>query len=161
MYRISIFFLFVYICFSSLKGKAQDFDKATFYKVLAADNEKELDEQLNLVKKSGIKEKAAYEGVLLMKKAGLLKKPKDKLNTFKAGHKKLEPAIAADQDNMEYRFLRVLIQENAPKILGYKKELAADSQLINSNFNLLSPLLKQVITDYSKKSKTIKIPNRN
>jgi hypothetical protein len=161
MYRIRIFFLLLGICFISLQSKAQDFDKETFYKVLSADNEKDIDEQVKLVKKSGIKEKTAYEGVLLMKKSGLLKKPKDKLNTFKAGHNKLEPAITADKDNIEYRFLRVLIQENAPKILGYKKELAADSQLINSNFNQLSPLLKQVITDYSKKSKTIKIPIHN
>jgi hypothetical protein len=161
MYRSSIFFLLLFVFGIGKPVSAQEFDKATFYKVLSADNETDIAAQLSVVQKSSVKEKTAYEGVLLMKKAGLLKRPKDKLNTFKAGHAKLEPAIAADNGNVEYRFLRLLIQENAPKILGYRKELATDSQLINTNFNQLSPLLKQVITDYSKKSKVIKIPSHN
>jgi hypothetical protein len=44
---------------------------------------------------------------MLMKKSGLLSKPKKKLKVFKAGREKLETAIRRDDSvNVEYHFLR-------------------------------------------------------
>jgi hypothetical protein len=95
---------------------------------------------------------------LLMKKAGMMAKPKDKISFFKSGRTKLEAAIAAEKDNVEYRFLRLIMQEHAPKIVKYRNELEEDSKLIKTNFNKLSAQLQQLITDYSKKSKVLKTP---
>ena len=65
-------------------------------------------------------------------------------------------SISKDAKNAEYRFLRIIIQEHAPKIVKYRNELEADSRLILDNYKNLPQFLQQVITDYSKKSKVLK-----
>jgi hypothetical protein len=111
---------------------------------------------LNIIKGMSLVEKEAYEGALLMKKAGLVANAKEKLSLFKSGRSKLESAISKNTDNTEYRFLRVVIQEHAPRIVKYKNELEEDAKLIRNNFKNLSAFLQQVINDYSKKSTVLK-----
>lgn len=153
--------LIFFAAFTKLTAQQHDFDRPTFYKVLAADNVADIDVQITSVQKSSVAEKAAYEGVLLMKKSGLVPKAKDKLHFFKEGRIKLEAAIAADKNNTEYRFLRVIIQEHAPKIVKYRNNLDGDCKMIQDNFNTLSSSLQQVITDYSRNSKSLKLPSHN
>ncbi len=150
--------LLLAFCFVMVQAKQQqqNFDKSVFYTILETGKAGDLDTQLNIVKKSSLPEKAAYEAVLLMKKAGMMAKPKDKLNLFKLGRAKLEAAIANDNTNTEYRFLRLIIQENAPKILKYQNAIEDDGKLIRLNFKSLSQLLKDIISGYSKKSKVLK-----
>ena len=140
------------------KPLKQDFDKAIFYKVIASGNIAAIDTQLDIVTQSSLTEKEAFEGVLLMKKAGMVARPKDKLSLFKTGRLKLESSILKENANTEYRFLRLLIQEHAPRIVKYRNKLEEDSQNIRTNFKNLSPVLQSVITDYSKKSTTLQIP---
>jgi hypothetical protein len=92
-----------------------------------------------------------------MKKAGLVSGPRKKLDLFKSGHKKLEEAINSDRGNVEFRFLRFIIQENSPRFLGYKGEMKEDSLFINKNFKSLSPAVQKAIVDYSKKSEMLNI----
>jgi len=153
--------LIFFAALAKLTAQQHDFDRATFYKVLAADNVADIDAQITSVQKSSVADKTAYEGVLLMKKSGLVPKAKDKLHFFKEGRIKLEAAIAADKNNTEYRFLRVIIQEHAPKIVKYRNNLDEDGKMIQANFNTLSSSLQQVITDYSRNSKSLKLPIHN
>jgi hypothetical protein len=96
-----------------------------------------------------------------MKKAGLVGGPGKKLRTFKDGHKRLEAAIQKDSNNAEYRFLRVMVQENAPGILNYNKELQTDGEFVNKHFEKLPPVVQKAITDYSKRSKVLKPASKN
>ena len=112
-------------------------DKEKLYSAMSSDDLKMVDAELKRIESSGDVEAEAFEGALLMKKAGLIKGAKQKLDVFKEGHKKLESAIKADTAHAEFRFLRLMIQENAPKILGYHKELETDQSLLKSKFNLL------------------------
>ncbi len=146
--------------FTVVKGKSQNkgFDRSAFYAVLKSGNAEEIDAQIKIVKKSLIPEKEAYEGTLLMKRSELYAKAKDKLNVFKSGRSKLESSISKDSDNTEYRFLRLIIQEHAPRVVKYRNELEEDSRIIQTNFNNLSQFLQQLIIDYSKDSKVLKIP---
>jgi hypothetical protein len=155
-----IFNMLLVFSFAVVQGKSQrqGFDKSTFYAVLASENVDDIDAQLNIVKVSLIAEKEAYEGALLMKKSGLVTKAKDKLSLFKSGRSKLESSISKNIDNIEYRFLRLIIQEHAPKIVKYRDKLEEDSKLINARFKSLSQFLQQLIVDYSKKSKILKTP---
>lgn len=155
-----VFNLLLIFSFAVVQGKSQHqgFDKPVFYTVMASGNEDDIDVQLSIVKGSLMPEKEAYEGALLMKKSGLVTKAKDKLNLFKSGRSKLESSISKDSDNTEYRFLRLIIQEHAPKVVKYRNELEEDSKLIRTNFKSLSQFLQQEIIDYSKKSKVLKIP---
>lgn len=134
----------------------KDFDKTGYYAVLSSEKIDEINLQLQNLKEMAFSEKDAYEGALLMKKSGLVGNAKEKLNLFKNGRQKLESSIKKETRNVEYRFLRIIIQEHAPKVVKYRNELDEDSQLVISNYKSLPQFLQQVITDYSKKSKVLK-----
>lgn len=75
---------------------------------------------------------------------------------FKAGHKELEAAISQDKDNAEYRFMRLMIQEHSPGILGYKEEIQTDSDYIRKSFKNLPGPVQQAIIHYAReKSKVL------
>lgn len=143
----------------ALQGNSQkiNFDKSAFYSAMASDNLDEINTQLNTIKGVSISEKEAYEGALLMKKAGLVTKAKDKLSLFKSGRLKLEASIKRDNKNIEFYFLRLIIQEHAPKIVNYRTELEEDSLLVRTNYKTLSQVIQQAIIQYSKKSKVLKL----
>jgi hypothetical protein len=148
---------FVAIAMLSLSFAAgQGFDKSAYYKNLSLKDVKRIDEELNLVKNLPLPDRDAYEGALLAKKAGLAGKAKEKLNLFKAGKKKLESAISSDSKNTEWRFLRLIIQENAPKAVNYKNNIKDDSEHVRKNFQSLPEPVKKVVLDYSKNSKVLK-----
>ena len=135
--------------------RQENLDRAAFYNVMAAGKLDQINAELEVVKKSAMPGKTAFEGTLLMKKAGVVSGPGKKLSLFKAGHTKLEAEIAKDSANTELRFLRLMIQENAPGILGYKGELQKDREHIRKHFTSLLPVVQHAITDYSKKSKVL------
>jgi len=147
--------------FSVIAVKANNlhtnFDKSAFYNALASDNMETINSQLAVIKASSVNEKDAYEGVLLMKKAGLVAKAKEKLSLFKAGRTKLEAAIKKDKENAEFSFLRLIIQEHAPKIVDYSNDIKTDVAAIRSNYKTLPQVVQQAISDYSKKSKILKL----
>ncbi len=134
-----------------------NFDKQLFYKVISKDNIGEIDGQLTKLEGIVMPEKNAYEGTLLMKKANLVKNSKEKLKLFKSGREKLESAILKNNGHTEFRFLRVIIQEHAPKIVKYHNKLDEDTALISSMYKNLSPDLQAIILDYSRSSKFLKI----
>ena len=92
-----------------------------------------------------------------MKKASFGGSPATKLKLFKQGRKLLEASIKEDPDNAEYRFLRLIIQEHAPGVLGYKYDLEKDSEYIRKSYKSLPDELQHTIADYSKKSKALKL----
>ena len=132
------------------------FDRPAFYMAMASNNLAEVEGQLTVIRSSGIADKEAYEGALLMKKSGLVSKAKEKLSLFKSGRSKLESALAKDNRNAEFRFLRLIIQEHAPKIVNYRGDIEQDSDLIRSGFKNLPPVVQQAIIDYSKRSTILK-----
>ena len=152
---ISLLLLFsVFAAKANIKSAA--FDKSAFYAAMASDNMEAINSQLTIVKTSSINEKEAYEGAMLMKKAGLVTSAKEKINLFKAGRIKLEAAIKKNKENVEFFFLRLIIQEHAPKIVNYDDNIKTDVAAIRSNYKTLPPVVQQAINDYSKKSKNLK-----
>lgn len=133
----------------------QKFEKATFYNTMSSGDEVAIDNQLEIVKASSITNKEGYEGALLMRKASKVHGPKKKLGFFKEGRIKLETAILADADNTEYRFLRLAIEENAPKIVKYHNDIEKDKLFIQKNFKTLPVAVQHAIIDYTKKSKVL------
>lgn len=141
-----------------VQGSSQSpgFDKSAFYHAMASEKTEEINNQLSIVRSSSVTEKDAYEGALLMKKAGLVTKAKEKLNLFKTGRVKLESSIKKEPGNTEFYFLRIIIQEHAPKMVKYNHDLENDSLQIRTNYKNLPPVVQQAISDYSKKSKVLK-----
>lgn len=154
-YKIFISLIFFLAAFCGPSYSQKGIEKKDVYAALSSSSLSLLDAQLSKVQSSGIKERIAYEGALLMRKADLVSVPVKKLSFFKQGHKKLEASIAGNKANAEYRFLRLMIQEHAPKSLGYNKNISEDSKIIAANYKSLSSILKNIILDYSKKSKAL------
>lgn len=138
------------------KPQQTSFDKQAFYNAMSANNLDEINTMLELVKSSGLDEKGAYEGALLMKKAGLVSKAKEKLSLFKTGRTKLESAIKNNNNNIEFIFLRLIIQEHAPKMVKYNGNIENDCELIRNHYKSLPSVVQKAILDYSKKSKVLK-----
>jgi hypothetical protein len=136
------------------------FDKQGFYAVMASGRLREIDNELEHLEGAAIAEKEAYEGALLMKKAGLLALPKDKLKSFRLGCTRLETAISRDSTNGEYRFLRLSIQENAPRIVKYNGDLGKDKAYIHLHFKGLSPVVQDAIREYSRHSRILSPENQ-
>lgn len=139
-----------------VQAQEQKFSKYSFYEAMKTDDTLKINKQLALLKSTSVKEKDVYEGALLMKKAGTNTHVKSKLNDFKAGRLKLETGLEKDSTNTEYHFLRLMIQEHAPKILNYHADLEKDNNYIRKNFAHLSKELQQTMIDYSKRSKIMK-----
>jgi len=159
MMNTKIFFALLFLLpLITVQGNSQKprFDKAAFYNAMASDNLESINTQLNILQGTSISEKEAYEGAMLMKKAGLMSKAKEKLSLFKTGRLKLEAAIKKEMANIEYHFLRLIIQEHAPKAVNYSNELENDSLLIHTYYKTLPEVVQQAINDYSKKSKVLK-----
>lgn len=134
------------------------FDKKDFYRTLASENLDDIENKIVMVIKLSLPEQEAYAGALLMKKAGLLKDKKTQLKLFKEGKTKLEHAITNNSENCEFRLLRLIIQENAPALLGYNKQIEEDCTFISEKYKNLPSLLKTIISDYSKQSEKLKLP---
>jgi hypothetical protein len=133
----------------------QTFDKTAFYSVMASGKLDEINMELSVVAASPVKEKEAYQGALLMRKAGLLSRAKEKLATFKSGYIKMESSMAKDSSNIEYHFLRLMIQEHAPKVVHYDKDREKDSRDVIRSFPTLSPVLQKAILNYCPHSKLL------
>ena len=132
-------------------------DRSAFYQAMQQDKKELVNDQLRSLSKAPAGVRQAFEGALTMKKAGLGGVPGQKLKLFKTGHKELEAAIKKEPGNVEFRFLRLLIQENAPGILGYKDNLTEDSEMIKKSYKTLPEEVQKAIEDYSKKSKILKL----
>ena len=154
-----LFALGFVLIFTAVKSEnsPQKFDKAAFYSVMSSGNLDDVNQELDIIAASTTPNKEGYEGALLMRKAGLVKKPAEKLKVFKAGRIKLETAILEDKDNIEYRFLRFAIQEHAPKIVKYNKEIETDKQFIIKAYKNLPEVVKNAVTNYTKNSKRLTV----
>ena len=155
--RAIVVFIVLLISIGWVKtGNAQQkFDKKVFYEVMDSGDLSAVNDQIEVVKASSLNNKDGYEGALLMRKAGKVPLPKQKLKYFKEGRTKLETAILADNDNTEFHFLRLAIEENAPKIVKYRADIEKDKLIIQKDFKNLSPTVQHAIIDYCKKSKVL------
>lgn len=131
------------------------FDKEEFYNVMSTGDVNAIDNELVVVTGYATTNKEGYEGALLLKKADLIRGARKKLDLFKAGRIKLETAINNNPDNVEDHFLRLAIEEHAPKIVKYHSDIEADKAIVKREFKNLSPVVQHAILDYCKKSKVL------
>ena len=137
-------------------------EKKTYYDALSSKTVEPLDLMINqLEKEKSSPLNSAYKGTLIAKKAGFVKGAGEKLKLFKAGVKLLEDEIKKDPKETEYRFLRLTIQENCPKILKYGHNIEEDKAILYKNYKSLSKELQQVISDYAKTSDVLSNSNLN
>lgn len=104
------------------------------------DNEdliKDLYEALTPVAKNDQPNLVAYKGAATTMMAKFADGIKDKKTFFNDGRELLEYAVKAQTSNVEIRCIRLSVQENAPRILGYHKDIDTDKQFIIDNYNAM------------------------
>lgn len=96
----------------------------------------------------------AYKGAILTLMAKFSKSKNDKKKFFKEGVSLLETAVKADSNSIEIRYLRLSVQENSPRFLGYHKDIEVDKAFILKNhYSVTSNKLKSVIKEFILNSK--------
>lgn len=131
------------------------FNRKQFYSTIRQDDLEKINVELQSLETASFEGMKAFQGALMMKKAGVIKGPSAKLKLFKKGGKQLEAAIKEKPQNAEYRFLRLIIQEHAPKIVNYRDDIAADKEMIVTAYKSFSPELQKVVSEYSTSSKAL------
>ena len=146
-------YLFIILALS-----VSSFSKTTFFKVIENGTKVEISSlQKEIASQSVSTTQQAYLGALQMKASNFEKTPAEKLALFKKGKELLEKSIKSEPSNAEFRFLRLIIQENAPKVLKYNQEIKTDAAFIESNISKLPKDVKAAVLDYSKNSANLKI----
>lgn len=132
-------------------------DRKAIYAALASESKETVQKQLDGIQHmKETPEVKAFKGALQMKAAQFQKTAKEKLNLFNMGKKALESEIKSNDGNAEYRFLRLLIQENAPKQLKYNGNIEEDVLSIVSGYSKLKESTKAAVESYAKKSASLK-----
>jgi hypothetical protein len=94
-----------------------------------------------------------YKAAAKIMEAKIAKKNRKSL--VKAGAVNLESIIKNNPNNIELRLIRLSIQENIPKIVGYRGSLKEDKAFILNNYNKQNATLKNYIKRFAAQSKTI------
>ncbi|QOW09265.1 hypothetical protein Q73A0000_02270 [Kaistella flava (ex Peng et al. 2021)] len=77
--------------------------------------------------------------------------PIKKISYFNHGKKMLEMAVATDPSNLEIRLMRLIAQENIPRILGYHQHIDEDRNFLHKNYKKTNDSeLKNFIIEYLK-----------
>ncbi|QQV02778.1 MULTISPECIES: hypothetical protein [Chryseobacterium] len=87
---------------------------------------------------------------------------KNKRKSFvKTGATSLESLIKNNPNNAELRVIRMSVQENIPKIVGYSKNLQEDKSFIISHYSSQNKALKTYIRQFAMQSKTMTAAEKN
>ncbi|HKR03937.1 MAG TPA: hypothetical protein VJY62_04810 [Bacteroidia bacterium] len=127
-----------------------------FYDALQSEDTVKINSFLKVLADDTALSSIACKGALLMRKSGFQKSAKRKLEMFKQGRILLEDAIKKENDNAEFRFLRLIIQENCPAFLKYHDKIKEDADAVKHFYKNFSAELKHAVADYSKVSKSLK-----
>ncbi len=87
----------------------------------------------------------AYLGALQTIRASHVLNPLSKLQTFEQGRNHLEQAVRKAPQNPEIRLIRLSVQQNAPRFLGYHRQIAEDEKFVRAHISGVgSPVLNDM-----------------
>lgn len=152
---MNLLFSYFLILFTSVYSP-QTLQKRDFYRVFAEGTLIEVSKTIQTLESTKqTSYTRAYIGALRMKQANLETKTTLKLEYFKQGSAMLDKEIAQNPNNVEFRFLRLAIQEAAPAILGYNTNIATDKKIIQQGYKQLDSFLQDYIKQYTSQSKVL------
>lgn len=144
------------VFFISMASIAQDLNeiRSEYPKAVQnAETTMKLDGELAKVNSSNKAVLLAYKGAVSTVKAKFATKKSEKKDFFKEGVSIIESAVKAESSNIEIRYIRMSVQENSPKFLGYHKNIEEDKEFILKNYaSISSAELKQIVKDFVKNS---------
>jgi uncharacterized Fe-S cluster-containing protein len=151
---IVVIYFFIIIGFVSIDTS---FSRVNYYNAMMQSDTNKINSVLLTLNKSAIESSEAFKGALLMKQAQYQKKNADKLSLFKKGRSLLEHSInTSNKLQSEKRFLRLMIQEKAPAILNYRKNISEDALFVQQHYNELDAYTKTIVVKYANQSVALK-----
>jgi len=121
-----------------------------------------LNEELKEVTKNDDQRFVAYKGAVKALTAKYQKGAKLKGATFKDGVQWIEYAVAQNALDIEIRFVRLSVQQNSPKFLGYNNDIELDKKFILKHFNQIkSSKLKEYLKGYILESENFTEDEKN
>ncbi|MDP9957025.1 hypothetical protein [Epilithonimonas hungarica] len=97
---------------------------------------------------------SGYKAAAKVLEAKVTKDGKRK-SLVKTGATSLESLIKSNPNNTELRLIRLSVQENVPKIVGYHKNLKEDKEFVLNNYSKQNSALKSYIKKFAAQSKTM------
>lgn len=94
-----------------------------------------------------------YKAAAKIMEAKIVKQNRKAL--VKAGATDLESIIKSNPNNIELRLIRLSVQENIPKIVGYRGGLKDDKAFILNNYGKQNAAMKSYIKKFAVQSKTM------
>lgn len=79
---------------------------------------------------------------------------KDRKSLVKAGATTLESIIKGNPNNIELRLIRLSVQENIPKIVGYRGSIKDDKAFLINNYSKQNGALKSYVKKFAMQSKS-------
>ena len=76
---------------------------------------------------------SAYKGLCETMMAEYVYLPTSKLKYFNRGKKKIDQAVSQDSGDPELRYIRMMVQLNAPSFLGYNGKIEEDLKIFIKN----------------------------
>ncbi|MFA6152822.1 MAG: hypothetical protein WC716_15975 [Chitinophagaceae bacterium] len=104
--------------------------------------------------KDGNKTLVAYKGASKALMGKFASKQADKKSYFVEGVQLIEFAVKSEPKNAEIRLIRLSIQENTPKVVKYKGNIAEDKEFLLQNYKAQNTALKEFIKNYILQSQT-------
>ncbi|MCU0327356.1 MAG: hypothetical protein MUE53_00025 [Chitinophagales bacterium] len=140
-----VFWTFFFLC-AFLNIVAQD---DLFYKMDKINSETSLDSFVEYVNNSTFLEKNAFLAVATMKKAEYVTMPWSKLKAFNQGKGMLERYITSKPNCIYGRYLRLLSQLKAPKMLNYNQKIQEDKTVLENKIkeNKVSKFISQSFSE--------------
>jgi ribosomal protein S20 len=112
-----------------------------------------LNEKLATISIANEPKMVAYKGAVLTLMAKHAKAIKEKKMYFKEGVQFLESAVDKAPNDLEIRYLRLSVQEHAPKLVKYSSNIEEDKRFIQEKFKTQgNTVLKTYIKSYVKAS---------
>ncbi len=129
-------------------------DRDQFYTVFKSDSKDNISELIEHYENTDLSGSLlnVYKGALLIKKSSYLNSVSERIEYFSHGKELIEKEIADFPENIEYRFIRLILQEQTPPILRYKSEIPEDKNTIMNSLNSIDEALKKRIINYSSNS---------
>ena len=131
-----------------------ELDRKSYYKALSSDDLLAVDAAITKTKAHA--SFRGFEGALWMRKAGLASSISQKYSFFKKGATMMDEALTADSKNTELKFLRFMVQEQAPRLLNYRSHLEDDAKDIKMNYKSLPKETLIALKGYCNKSEILK-----
>ena len=126
--------LFIIIFLFSLQNQCDDMQRIRndFHTITSKEK---LEKFIEYTTKSECDLAIPYLASAIMQSAEYAFWPTKKLKNFNEGKEILESFIQKSPDNIEARYIRIFVQSEIPKFLGYNKEIETDIEFVKQKID--------------------------